>query len=326
MVVACGVEPEGNGDRGLAEADRIGNEETVSADGLRHILQCVEDPNVHVDWIPMPIALAEVARWLKIESVTTPEIRRVDGRTLLEVRAVTARDGVAQDTAIHVWPPAVAPVEAALRVPGVEVYVGLGSAADEEPDLLDAMVIFALDHEGFSFLGECDAIRSNREVDEEYGGAAVEVLRSAVWALGSDLVKATRQDLTPPGPEQPDQVVPGFTTDDPKLVTWTIELDWPPVGTDEFTWCLRAGDTWGTCASFGLLGEEGGAYPFVIGLQPGYVGDLEVWVLDGGADPDNPLMLAAVVPTSEVDASRTAAVSVDLLEVAPLSVSASRTG
>lgn len=301
LVAACGG---AGGSAPLASVPAppaVAETDVQSIQDIRASLVCVEDPNLHVDWVPMPIALSEVARWLEVTSLDSLEPRVEGDSTLFDLHVKESEFTEPVATSLHIWPNAVPRLSEALtlRDQGAIVFLGAGSTADPEPNMIDAFVIFVVDEEGFSFLGECDAVRSNAEMESTYGEGARDVLANAAWKLGEELTQVVSLGTADPS-EVVRQIIPGMTGEYPELVTVGIDLSWPPVESDEVNFCLRAEETWGACVSAGALQDSESKVELLIGVEPSFSGDIELWAMDKYPDLANPLLLITSFPVLEL--------------------------
>jgi hypothetical protein len=305
-LISCGVlsgcgaaEPRAGSPSASAESSAEVTGEPTGVASLRAGIECVPpSEELHEDWVPMPLALADVGSWLKVHALVAGSAESAAQGESIIVSAANTENGELADHAVQLWAGAVDMLADAFATPGVEVYLGVGSSSGQLPDDL-VWVPLALDSTGFTVIGQCDAIRSNEELETAFGTDAVSTVRSALWLSGDELVAALGLEGEPPPSTVAVQIVPGMTHDESALDTFdthAVSVLWPSdARSDSFTFCVRAQDVWGGCVLLGALAPDAGAYSLPFAVPAGSDPAAEVWLLDASANSNGPKVLVAEI-------------------------------
>jgi hypothetical protein len=296
-LTACGDSTAGSS---AAPVESVAPIEDVAS--LKAAIQCAPAPEgIHEDWVPMPLVMADVGWWMHVDSLVSGSAKSAEAGEPIVVQGSTKPGGDAEVVKVDLYSGAIPMLEAALKANGVEVYFGVGSSTGQIGQ--DTVwVPLALDKIGFTFLGGCEAVRSNQEMELLLGSRSRDVVESAIWLTGDEMKNVLGMAEPDPVPTSAAQVVPGVTpeyADQADLLgTYALNVEWPSsVRSDHFTLCVRAYDVWGSCVLLGALPPDYGPYRMEFTVPKGAAPIAELWLLDAAANPEGEKSFVVAVDT-----------------------------
>jgi hypothetical protein len=276
----------------------------------------------------MPIVMADVGWWIHVETLVSGSVKSAEMGKPIAISGSVAPGAASQIFEVDLYSGAIPMLESALKAEGVDVYFGVGSSTGQIGHNT-VWVPLALDKGAFTFLGGCEALRSNEEMEYMFGTETRDVIASAIWQTGDEVQRILGFSEPEPAPTAPAQVVPGLNmadADKASLAVYALEVQWPDeVRSDNFTLCAKAYGVWGACVLLGALPPNYGPYRMEFTVPAGKAPLAELWLLDGAADLNGEQALVTAVGAESFSTSDTASVSIGELRVAadlvsPLSV------